>query len=547
METNAELGKFLCDRLGLDEDDAEAFGWTKICASDVIGKSVAELSYILVVSRFPRELAKRVSEALVAALCTAPAVPDDAADRWPLDQVQALFGQAEPLAVPLGLAAAIGELQAAEGAVDRAAKLGALVKLLDGEVADVGAARLVGDHGEFVAAGLCRFAPGAKRAWEDVVWLGSFVPSLRDSAEQNAAAARWEAAAGRILEHQPGRASCLGWLSDGRRACFVRAERTRLCVSESVTLFAPCDTGGGRQWELTKDGELLLRFLALTPEQMEFQATVLPVVLGVRMEACLRRGARAANAVYLAGGRVFKVGASAAWEVSVMEELRRSCCLKICPAAAGLADCSAFAMEQCEELRAQCRTVALDALAASLFWKLYEMHQSGVIHADVKPSNVLCDSGGEFLFTDFDATVKWMPGLPEPLRARLTKHFAEATMMAVVSPRDWDLEGLFWTLVYVWARQQDPPMAAWDGSVRQNLAVEAAASWGPLQRYFSDTLGRRQLLHPSVCMAKYVKARSDGDNWESWRDAVRAIEACNGWLCCPDKLLQKVFAEGAML
>jgi hypothetical protein len=32
----------------------------------VIGKSVAERSYILVVSRFPHELAKRVAEALVA-------------------------------------------------------------------------------------------------------------------------------------------------------------------------------------------------------------------------------------------------------------------------------------------------------------------------------------------------------------------------------------------------------------------------------------------------------------------------------------------------
>jgi hypothetical protein len=107
--------------------------------------------------------------------------------------------------------------------------------------------------------------------------------------------------------------------------------------------------------------------------------------------------------------------------------------------------------------------------------------------------------------------------------------------------------GLFWTLVYVWARQQDPPMVAWDGSVRQNLAVEAAASWDPLQRYFSSTLCRRELLHPSVCMAKYVKARSEGDHWETWRDAVRAIEACNGWLSCPEKLLQKVFAEGAVL
>jgi hypothetical protein len=175
METNADLTKFLCDELGLDEDDAEAFGWTKICASDVIGKSVAELSYILVVSRFPHELAKRVAEALVAALCTAKGMPDDAADRWPLDEVHSLWGQAEPLAVPLGLAAAICELQAAEGTMDRAAKLGALVKLLDGEVSDVGAARLVGDHGEFVAAGLCRFAPGVKRAWEEVVWLASFV------------------------------------------------------------------------------------------------------------------------------------------------------------------------------------------------------------------------------------------------------------------------------------------------------------------------------------------------------------------------------------
>ncbi len=346
-----------------------------------------------------------------------------------------------------------------------------------------------------------------------------------------------------LFDHQPRRASAYGIGLDASHVCFVRAERNlvdpqrrRLFASAPLALFNKDHTWG-------EHGQLLLRFLHLKPAALGFVAVQLPVLLGVQMETVLCR--RAEATLFRAGQAVYKVGARADIEHAVLLRLME-CNPPVCPAVlshmAGV-----VVMEAGTDVRA---AVDLDLarLACDLYWAVYQLHEARVVHCDIKPANLVRMADGQHRLVDFDRALDLNCGQERTVSTEGFDH--HDNLIIQERPEDFDVEGVFWTVVYLWAlRQQQqqhgkPSQRVHHWHLRRvELAVKARKGCPEVRALVAELgdVALYRLRHPRDVMQRLVGLRATGHSADSWLSKVRQEEAQLGTLSCPELLLRHIF------
>jgi hypothetical protein len=348
-----------------------------------------------------------------------------------------------------------------------------------------------------------------------------------------------------LLDHQPHRTRAYGIGLDALHVCFVRIEcnldnpqgERRLYASAPLVLFNSDCTWG-------EHGQLLLRFLRLTPAALDFVDVELPVLLGVKMETVLCH--RAGAILYRAAQTVYKVGERADHEHAMLERLM-SCQPPVCPHVMGHA-AGVVAMEAGTDVR-----VAVDlnlaALARDLYWAVYQLHEARIVHCDIKPANVVRMPDGQHCLVDFDRALDLKSGAIDRLVWTEGFNHLEDVIAEEEGPEDFDLESVFWTVVYLWALQQRQQ----PGRLRQRLdewhshrgefAIKAYKHCPAARALVAqvDDVSLR-LRHPRTIMQRLLAVRVAGDSVDSWLSKVREEEARLGTLLCPEPLLCLVFS-----
>jgi hypothetical protein len=377
---------------------------------------------------------------------------------------------------------------------------------------------------------------GPSILWEKIDRVFELKPSIVCPAERRDVVVQLYARLVEVFDHQPERVVAYGIALDHANVCFVRAERDlsspnvrRLYVSDCLNLFEK------NEWSI--HGRLLLRFLALSARECGFVEVVLPRILDVQMESVLCR--RPDGVVYLAGGLVFKKSKRAAREVAFLRELSE-CLPRVCPSIS-LFDEESFAMGLGQDSRSV-EHLDLNRLTSDLFWGIYQLHEKGISHCDIKPSNVVL-MDGSFCLIDFDAAIHLNRNEE---RTRYTKEFATSTMLSEREETDWDLVGLFWTVTFFYARQCAGHQ--WRSS---HWTEETRFKWGWEMITNEKSVLRRlilvpaaltapcTLMHPRRVMSLYLELTRDA--MSSWIDSVRKLETEKGWPPCPLHVLERCF------
>ena len=346
-----------------------------------------------------------------------------------------------------------------------------------------------------------------------------------------------------LFDHQPHRTLAYGIGLDASHVCFVRAERNltgpqarRLFASAPLALF-----NKDRTW--SEHGQLLLRFLRLKPAALGFVAVQLPVLLGVQMETVLCR--RAEATLYRAGPAVYKVGARADIEHTVLQQLIE-CNPPVCPRVLSHT-AGVVVMEAGTDVRA---VVNLDLarLACDLYWAVYQLHQVRIVHCDIKPANVVRMADRQHRLVDFDRALDLDYGQERTVCTEGFDHHDDVIVQEC--PEDFDLEGVFWTVVYLWTlkqqqRQRGKPsqhVHQWQ-LLRGQLAIKACRGCPEVRALIAEQCDVYLfcLRHPRDVMQRLLGLRVTGDSVDSWLIKAREEEARLGTLSCPELLLRHMF------
>jgi serine/threonine protein kinase len=190
----------------------------------------------------------------------------------------------------------------------------------------------------------------------------------------------------------------------------------------------------------------------------------------------------------------------------------------------------------------------LARLACDLYWAVYQLHEARVVHCDIKPANVVRMVDGQHRLVDFDRALDLNCGRERTVWTEGFDHHDDVIVQE--RPEDFDLEGVFWTVVYLWAlkRQQQqhgkPSQRVhhWH-LVRGELAVKARKGCPEAHALVAELgdVALYRLRHPRDVMQRLLGLRATGDSADSWLSKARQEEARLGTLPCSELLLRRMF------
>jgi hypothetical protein len=469
--------------------------------------------------------------------------------KWPISDVEHFLASVGPSAGDVS-AQDVRTLRSCRNEAQLQQRWFEILRMLDSEVQDTHQSHKSGGQPRFAlkdAFGTHHFpditrAVGPSVVWENVLWMMELKFDLTP-AELRDAVVQLYVRLLEVLERQPDRAFCVGAVCDKETVAFVRAERKerRLLVSDRLSLFDERD-------EWTQHGQLLLRFAGLgkKPEAGGFVPAVLPVILDLQTTTRLSGRNQRGVEVWGSAEAVVKCGPEpvVAHEARLLEKLgacRPQVAVRLLKQGSGC-----FSMEVCDDLQEAVEGLVVEEVAGQLFWHLFQLHEAGIVHGDVKPGNVLLlKSSGSAVLCDFEGAVEWRDGDAPPSRL-CTKGFDHDAALVNATPRDWDVEGLLWTVVYLLARQcaisEDTRLSSRDWmSNRVSQLVKFIDN--PVVVRLCVVVGncKWNLVHPRSVVEQYP-ARNDL-TLEAWTANVRALEKEKRWFRCPDEILRRVFEQ----
>ena len=355
-----------------------------------------------------------------------------------------------------------------------------------------------------------------------------------------------------IFDAQLERKVCWGLAFDSEHVVFIRVYRDlSFEVTPALELFGT-----------TGHLSLVARFLNCDASTRGFVPVTLPSLWGTSCLSLLAQ--HEAFAVFALGeDRVAKVGRTVD---SV--EVERSVIKFVCDSAPGLVCPELFPCDLStgdalwpfgfQMARLQVLSVSSEEeivlVAGQVFWRLAVLHEIGVVHNDVKPSNILLSNPSAFL-CDFGNASKWSIGQPMMDVCGATKGFNvvrdafERSSMFLC-----DMEGLYWSVLVLWLQVFDK-RSSWksEDATQRFVMMDQFAAGGlvrdddgnikrvlpqldVLRKYLQEQASAHKLLDPCVIMEEYLGLKIE--NEELWLSEVKHIEKDRGLLSCPRDVLK---------
>lgn len=246
------------------------------------------------------------------------------------------------------------------------------------------------------------------------------------------------------FDGQPERKECWGLGMDDEQVLFVK------CLNDANMTYqvsANCLLSGSG-WEL------LLRFLRADPSRRGYTPFQLPRFWGQTPVSKL------GNCVYLLPDNigVCKVGdQNIEHEIQIRKLIENQAPFvapRLLPQTTKTGNTAlpfGFLMLKCDVTSLNDEEQLL-ATASETFWRLGVLHELGIVHKDVKPSNILLNlQNGQHVLSDYGAAVQWQKG--DEMTNAATDSFGSINGCFKGTEFDMclrDLESLFWTIFLMW-------------------------------------------------------------------------------------------------
>jgi hypothetical protein len=199
------------------------------------------------------------------------------------------------------------------------------------------------------------------------------------------------------------------------------------------------------------------------------------------------------------------------------------------------------------DVRGVFNEVDVALLSSQLFWHLYQVHECGLVHGDIKPGNVLRMSATpqQYVLCDWDSAMDREAS--EDVTRRCTAGFCETGPLNCVAPEDFDLLGVYWTVAYILAANvQGKPIgtSAWLRDQIKFMSPPPRAM-PQIQWFLRDQIHNgMRLTHPRELVARFAAIPGTKSCFE-WIVEVRKLEQKIGWPVCPEQLLEQLWRKGS--
>ena len=374
----------------------------------------------------------------------------------------------------------------------------------------------------------------------------NLIPSeLRDAALEVHERAVW------CFEKQRERQYFDGLAMDMRNVCFVRVDRD---YSWSRTPLLPLwkTFEAKKPLAIAEAGVAMVRLMLQPPESHGYVPVVLPTLFGQAAVSCLHRSSSSGVAVFqLSDQECCKAGSDLTAEVAFMRKFENSV-LQIFPRVgqSGVSGDKVFKHGFCMELcglvvnKVLGGEISIEAVVGSVFWSLYLLHEGGVIHNDVKPSNILVTRENRVVLSDAGSAFEILGEHPT-LRGcteafNVTKFFSDLTEG---DAKYWDMEGLFWTALYLVMSKSGGKALSyrhWNHVRFEQLVNPTVVMQSSILRGYFSNARKANLVGPETCVRALIELKRDKE-FDAFFVAARELEASMSFFECPDAVLGRIF------